>query len=86
MFRYVMLGGIVMVPIGIVSVVALAVVIEKLVTLRKFRKPSPTFIAVVFDAVKKRDWESAQNQCRNFNHPLAGKTLEFDVKIVSIEG
>ena len=71
LIRYIALGGVVMIPIGIVSVIAFAIVVEKTIALAKFRKPASAFLAAVFESVRRRDWEYAQDQCRKFRHPLA---------------
>ncbi len=71
MISYIALGGIVMIPIGIVSVIAFAIVLEKMAALVKFRKPSSAFLAQIFESVRKREWEFAQSQCQKSRHPLA---------------
>jgi len=60
-----------MVPILIVSVVALTIVIEKWFTLSRLRKPSPAFLISIFEAIRQHDWELALGRSRALKHPLA---------------
>jgi len=70
MIQYLTMGGWMMVPIGLVSILALAIVIEKAITLSRVRKPAYAMIMTVFDHIRRREWESAQAFCRKQRHPL----------------
>lgn len=71
MIHYLTLGGPVMIPIGIVSIVALTVIIEKSFALVKFRAPTSALLASLFDSIRRRDWARAQAACRASVHPLS---------------
>ncbi|MBI4388036.1 MAG: MotA/TolQ/ExbB proton channel family protein [Candidatus Omnitrophica bacterium] len=71
MFHYIISGGIVMIPIGLVSIAALAILIEKFSQLSKFKKPPAGFLTSVSNYIRKQEWESALLTCRKSQHPLA---------------
>lgn len=92
MTRYIVMGGIIMIPIGIVSVIALALVIEKFLTFARWSRPSPSFLTSVYDAIRKNRWESAQTACQNSKHPVArifeaglGETTKAVTDLRSVE-
>lgn len=71
MLHYIILGGPVMIPIGIVSIIALSIVIEKLFSLSRLTTISPMFFAGISESIRRRDWHQAQIICRNFKFPIS---------------
>ncbi len=71
MLHYIILGGPVMIPIGIVSLIALSIVVEKLFSLARLSNVSPMFLAGISESIRRRDWPQAQIICRNFKHPIS---------------
>ncbi len=71
MIQYIALGGVTMIPVLLVSVIALAIVIEKFFSFQKFRRPRHAFLLTVYDLVKKRDWEQALRECKKSDYPVA---------------
>lgn len=71
MLHYIVKGGWVMIPIGLVSVIALAIVIEKWMCFSRFRKIPAGFLPTVFDALRKNKLEDAQAACQHAQHPIA---------------
>lgn len=62
-------GGLIMIPLGLVSVVALAIVIERLVLLRRARVAPPAFLESLGNVV--RDRRRALEACRADASPIA---------------
>lgn len=60
-----------MIPIGIVSIAALSICLEKFFTLARLSPPPPAFLAGISDSIRRRDWQQALIICRNAKHPLA---------------
>jgi biopolymer transport protein ExbB len=70
---FIVKGGIVMVPIGLCSLVALTVAIERLVSLRRRRIIPPTFVSGLSDLLNgdAEDREKALKYCERDGSPLA---------------
>ncbi|MBW7906413.1 MAG: MotA/TolQ/ExbB proton channel family protein [Phycisphaerae bacterium] len=66
-------GGPMMIPIGICSLVALAVLVERLLVLRRSRVMPPNFLPGLAAALgrDRRDTESALAYCRQADNPIA---------------
>jgi biopolymer transport protein ExbB len=73
MWDYLVKGGVLMVPIGLCSLVALAVIIERLVSLRRSRVLPPALAAGVRAALtqNRRDAGAALALCKQDGSPLA---------------
>lgn len=64
-------GGLVMLPLGICSVLALAIIIEKFVVLNKRRLISPEIISVIKNLEQPEDIPLALNVTNNYHTPLS---------------
>ncbi|MCF7920193.1 MAG: MotA/TolQ/ExbB proton channel family protein [Candidatus Cloacimonetes bacterium] len=64
-------GGIVMVPLAICSVLALAIIIEKFIVLRKSKLLNPEIISVIKNLSHPEDIPLALNVTSNYKAPLS---------------
>jgi biopolymer transport protein ExbB len=71
MWTLVVKGGLVMVPIIALSVVALAIVLERLWVLIKIRQNLPQFAQEVLILAQRGQYQKALLRCREVKHPLA---------------
>src|SRR5580692_5153538 len=71
MFELVKAGGVLMIPLFLVSLIAVAVFVERYLYIRKVLKPDPAFMVHIKDALKNRDTNLAQQYCAKSRHPIA---------------
>ena len=71
MWTLVVKGGLVMVPIIALSVVALAIVLERLWVLVKIRQNLPQFAQEILILAQRGQYQKALLRCREVKHPLA---------------
>jgi len=71
MWTLVVKGGLVMVPIIALSVVALAIVLERLWVLVKIRQNLPQFAQEILILAQRGQYQKAFLRCREVKHPLA---------------
>jgi biopolymer transport protein ExbB len=71
MWTLVLKGGPVMVPIIALSVVALAIVLERLWVLIKIRQNLPEFAQEILILAQRGQYQKALLRCREVKHPLA---------------
>lgn len=64
-------GGFIMIPLAILSVIALYIFIERAITIRKVCKYDPDFMKRIKDYVADNEIESAQNLCKKQDTPTA---------------
>lgn len=64
-------GGPVMIPIGIVSLIAVYLIVERYVFIRKFNKDEKAFIKNIKDYIYNGNIEAAKNLCKNTHSPIA---------------
>jgi biopolymer transport protein ExbB len=67
----IMKGGIIMIPIGILSIVAVYVFIERYLTIRRHISSDVNFMNNINDFVVKGNTDSALTLCRNTDKPIA---------------
>jgi biopolymer transport protein ExbB len=72
-------GGWVMVPIGILSVIAVYLIIEKFIVISRASKVDPNFMANIKHLLMDGKTEAALNLCRSTNTPIA-RLLEKGIK------
>lgn len=68
-------GGFIMIPLAILSVIAIYIFIERAIAIHKASKYDPSFMRRIKDYVQEGEIESAQNLCRSNNTP-ASKLVE----------
>lgn len=64
-------GGIIMIPLAILSIIAIYIFIERAITIAQAAKQDPSFMKRIKDYVHDGDIESAQNLCRTNSSPAA---------------
>jgi biopolymer transport protein ExbB len=64
-------GGLVMIPIGLCSVIGLAIIIERLYCFRKATLGLDTFFSVIQEFLKNGQKDKAIGHCKSFPNPLA---------------
>jgi biopolymer transport protein ExbB len=64
-------GGLIMIPILILSVVAVGVFLERYFTIRKYVKSDVNFMNNIYDFIRNGKLDSAQTLCKNTNEPIA---------------
>ena len=64
-------GGWVMIPIGLLSIVAVYIIVERLLTLKKADKDPERFIEKIKDRVYHGDIPGAMAQCQQFDTPFS---------------
>lgn len=64
-------GGILMIPIGLCSIVVIAVVVERLLTLRRASIIPAKFVADLTGALERGDLEAARGTCDGDKSPIA---------------
>jgi biopolymer transport protein ExbB len=69
-WEFLVKGGITMIPLGLCSLVGLAIVIEKLITLRRPRVLIPEVVAVVDGLANPDDVPLVLSVCQKHNGPL----------------
>lgn len=74
MFDIVVRGGVLMIPIVLCSIVAVAILIERLWTLRKIRIRSSTFVLQIKYLLLRKDVDGAIALCNKTPGPIAGIT------------
>jgi len=74
-------GGIVMIPIGILSLVSLYVMIERFIFIRQASKIEPNLVNNLRDFITRGDIRAAQAYCKNLNSPT-GRVIEKGVNRV----
>ncbi|MFN3528429.1 MAG: MotA/TolQ/ExbB proton channel family protein [Bacteroidia bacterium] len=70
-FDMVLKGGFFMVPLFILSIMAVYIFVERYGTIRKARREDPNFMNMVKDFVASGNIHSAQDLCNKTDHPLA---------------
>lgn len=73
-FEILMKGGLLMIPIGLASVIALAILIERLVSLRKIQINANAFITRVRNMLMREEVENAVRLCAETPGPVAAIT------------
>jgi biopolymer transport protein ExbB len=71
MWTLVLKGGPVMIPIIALSVVALAIVLDRLWALARIRQNLPQFAEEVLQLAQRGQYQKALLRCREVKHPLA---------------
>jgi biopolymer transport protein ExbB len=66
-----MKGGLIMIPIGLCSIVAVYIFFERLTTINKANKNPDTFIIQIKDLVQRGDINGARLLCTQFDTPIA---------------
>ncbi|MBC7186984.1 MAG: MotA/TolQ/ExbB proton channel family protein [Calditrichaeota bacterium] len=74
LFDIVLKGGVLMIPIVLCSIIAVAILIERLVTLRKIRIKSGTFVLQIKYLLLRKDLDGAIALCKKTPGPIAGIT------------
>jgi biopolymer transport protein ExbB len=64
-------GGIIMIPLFILSIIAVYIIVERMMTLKKYDKDPDSFMDRIKDLVYKGDIEAALKTCRSFNTPFS---------------
>ena len=64
-------GGFFMVPLAILSIMAVYILVERYVTIKKARKEDSQFMNLIKDFVASGNIHSAQDLCGKTDHPLA---------------
>ena len=64
-------GGPVIIPLILLSIFALAIVLEKLWRLWRLRSNMDVFAEKVYSLVEQGDFHPALNECSNYKHPLS---------------
>jgi biopolymer transport protein ExbB len=64
-------GGPILIPIGILSIIAVYIFFERLFTIQKFSKTGANFMNQIRDNVHHGNIEAAKVLCRNTNSPVA---------------
>ncbi|MFL5753913.1 MAG: MotA/TolQ/ExbB proton channel family protein [Bacteroidia bacterium] len=71
LFSMVMKGGVMMVPLGILLVLTIYVLVERLITISKSAKKNPNLVPSVKDLVHKGNIDAARAMCKSMNTPEA---------------
>lgn len=71
LFQIILKGGIIMIPIAICSVIALAILFERLFSLRKIRINARTFVLQVKNMMLRRQIDDAIMLCKQTPGPIA---------------
>ncbi|MGQ9560610.1 MAG: MotA/TolQ/ExbB proton channel family protein [Candidatus Oleimicrobiaceae bacterium] len=74
LFDIVVRGGVLMIPIVLCSIVAVAILIERLWTLRRIRIKSSTFVLQIKYLLLRKDVDGAIALCKKTPGPIAGIT------------
>ena len=64
-------GGFIMIPLAILSIIAIYIFIERAITIAQAAKQDPSFMKRIKDYVHDGEIESAQNLCRSNPSPAA---------------
>jgi biopolymer transport protein ExbB len=67
----IMKGGILMIPIAILSIVTVYVFIERYLTIRKYVKSDVNFMNNIYDFIRTGKVDAALTLCRNTSEPIA---------------
>ena len=67
---FIVSGGVTMVPILMVSVIALGMIFERIYVLSKIKSLAPETLRALIKASENQNFEEIKNQCQNVNHPL----------------
>lgn len=68
---FVLAGGVLMVPIGLCSILVIAIVVERLVTLRRSTVIPKSFVAELRGSLEKGDLAAATSLCESSTSPIA---------------
>lgn len=77
-FEFLKNGGVVMIPIALGSVIALAIFLERMWSLRKSRIVPSGLIQSVVDLVKEKEFSKARDLCLTSNSPT-GRILQVGI-------
>ncbi len=69
-FEFLALGGVIMIPIALGSVIALTIFLERIWSLQESRILPDGVLEKTIDAVKKREFRLAREECLRSNTPL----------------
>ena len=67
----IMKGGVIIYPLALMLILAIYVLVERLMTIRKASKKNPQLLASVKDAIHKGNIDSARSTCLGINTPEA---------------
>jgi biopolymer transport protein ExbB len=70
-FSFLAQGGLVMIPLGICSILALAIIIEKFIVLRKRKLINPEIISIIKSLTQPEDISLALNVTNNYKASLS---------------
>jgi|SaaInlStandDraft_1057018.scaffolds.fasta_scaffold20705_3 biopolymer transport protein ExbB len=68
-------GGIILMLIGVASLVAMAVVMERFATFRSIDRHNNRFIKKFYDLLQVRQFKTAEDLCREINSPISRMAL-----------
>lgn len=74
--QLIMKGGLIMIPIGILSVLALYFSVERFLTIRKASRIDANFMHIIKDFLMTGKMEAAIAHCKNTNTPIARLLLK----------
>ena len=74
LFQIVIKGGIIMIPIVLCSIIAVAILLERLIVLRKIRIKTGTFVLQVKNLLLQNHRQEAISLCKKTPGPIAGIT------------
>lgn len=64
-------GGVIMIPIGILSLISIYVIVERYVFIKKAFKQESNFLANIKDHLAKGDIKAAKAYCQRLNNPIS---------------
>jgi biopolymer transport protein ExbB len=64
-------GGVVMIPLGILSLLAVFFLIERYLYIKKATRATPTFMDTMKDFLRNNNIDAAKSLCKNTNTPVA---------------
>lgn len=71
LFDFIKKGGIIMIPIGILSLLAIYILVERLLAIKKADKKETNFMNSIKDFIHSGNIEAAKSLCKNTNSPQA---------------
>lgn len=75
LFDFIVKGGVIMIPIGILFAIAVFIFFERLIIIRKASKDNQNFMHNIGDAISNMKLDSAMSLCQSINTPVS-RTIE----------